>query len=93
MIDTGGTILRATETLKGNGAKPEIFVAATHGIFSGEAIPLFQKAKIKELVVCNTLPFPPTRQFKSLKVISAAPLLGEAILRSFERRSISSLFD
>jgi ribose-phosphate pyrophosphokinase len=93
MIDTGGTIIRAVETLLQSGANPEIYAAATHGIFSGKALKSFSTSSLKEIVVCNTLPFPKERRFPALTVISAAPLFGEAILRSFERRSISSLFD
>jgi ribose-phosphate pyrophosphokinase len=51
------------------------------------------KANFAEVVVTDSLPIPAGKQFKGLKILSAAELLGEAIRRNYENQSISSLFD
>ncbi len=51
------------------------------------------KAGLKEVVVTNSVPITPDKQFPALKTLSVAPLLGEAIRRAYENLSISSLFD
>jgi ribose-phosphate pyrophosphokinase len=93
MIDTAGTMAAGIETLKKKGCNPDIYVVATHAILSPPAASRLAKAKIKEVVVTDTLPIPKEKQFKGLKVLSSAELLGEAIKRNYENRSISSLFD
>jgi len=55
MIDTGETILKAANFLKKEGAK-NIYVAATHGIFSGDCIDRLEMSPIKEIVITDTIP-------------------------------------
>jgi ribose-phosphate pyrophosphokinase len=91
MIDTGGTIVAAAETLFQAGAA-EVVVAATHGVLSGPAVDRLKNSRISEVVVTNTLPIDPARQFDKLTVLSIAPLLARAIKEVFEDGSVTSLF-
>jgi len=92
MIDTGGTIVQAAETLIDNGAS-EVIVAATHGIFSGPAVDRLKNSRITEVVVTDTLPIATEKQFDKLAVLPIAPLLGRAIREVFDDGSVTSLFD
>ena len=92
MIDTGGTIVKAAETLFENGAK-DVIVAATHGILSDPACDRLQQSQISEVVVTDTLPIPQERQFDKLTVLSIAPLLGTAINEVFTDGSVTSMFE
>ena len=92
MIDTGGTIVKAAETLFENGAK-DVIVAATHGILSDPACDRLQQSQISEVVVTDTLPIPQARQFDKLTVLSIATLLGTAINEVFTDGSVTSMFE
>lgn len=92
MIDTGGTIAQAAELAKSHGAKT-ITVAATHGLFSGDCIRLLTESPIDKIIVTNSLSIPEERTFPKLEIVSAAPMLAEAIKRIHYEESISSLFD
>jgi ribose-phosphate pyrophosphokinase len=92
MIDTGGTIVKAAEALFDQGAA-EVVVAASHGIFSGPAVDRLKNSRISEVVVTNTLPFPPEKQFDKLTVLSIAPILAAAIRAVFDDSTVSGLFD
>ena len=92
MIDTGGTIVKAAEPLFEAGAA-DVIVAATHGVLSGPAVDRLKNSRISEVIVTNTLPIPPERQFDKLTVLSIAPLLARAINEVFEDGSVTSLFD
>jgi ribose-phosphate pyrophosphokinase len=92
MIDTGGTIVKAAETLFENGAK-DVIVAATHGILSDPARDRLQQSQISEVVVTDTLPIPPERQFDKLTVLSIAPILAMAINEVFTDGSVTSMFE
>ncbi|MFH2034545.1 MAG: ribose-phosphate pyrophosphokinase [Candidatus Margulisiibacteriota bacterium] len=93
MIDTAGTITNGVDALRKDGCSQDIYVVATHAIFSPPAVERLSKANFKEVVVTDSLPITKEKQFKGLKVLSSAELLGEAIKRNYENRSISSLFD
>ena len=92
MIDTGGTIVKAADTLFDEGAT-EVIVAATHGIFSGPAMDRLKNSRISEVVVTNTLPISPEHRFDKLTVLSIAPLIARAIREVFDDGSVTSLFD
>ncbi|MEC9212662.1 MAG: ribose-phosphate diphosphokinase [Actinomycetota bacterium] len=92
MIDTGGTIVKAAETLFENGAK-DVIVAATHGILSDPARDRLQQSQISEVVVTDTLPIPSERQFDKLTVLSIAPILATAINEVFTDGSVTSMFE
>jgi len=91
MIDTAGTICEAAKALKQNGAR-KIFVMATHGIFSGPAIERLSNNDIDEVVVSDSINNRKGMPSK-IKVLSIAPLLGEAINAVHLNSSISELMD
>ncbi|QVJ01995.1 ribose-phosphate diphosphokinase [Nocardiopsis eucommiae] len=92
MIDTGGTIVKASEALFEQGAK-KVLVAATHGVLSGPAADRLQNSRISEVVITNTLPVPEERAFEKLTQLSIAPLVARAINEVFTDGSVTSLFD
>jgi ribose-phosphate pyrophosphokinase len=92
MIDTGGTIVKAAETLFDNGAA-DVIVAATHAILSDPARERLQESRISEVVVTNTLPIAEERQFEKLTVLSIAPILAKAITEVFTDGSVTSMFE
>jgi ribose-phosphate pyrophosphokinase len=92
MIDTGSTIANASEILFEQGAA-EVIVTATHGVLSGPAVDLLKNSAISEVVVTNTLPVQPEKQFDKLTVLSIAPLIARAITEVFSEGSVTSLFD
>jgi ribose-phosphate pyrophosphokinase len=91
MIDTGGTMVRGAEVLAENGAR-DIFVGATHAIFSGKAVQMLEEAPIKEVVVTNTVPIPEEKQIGKLTILSIAPIVAEALRAVFEDESVSEIF-
>ncbi len=91
MIDTAGTICQAAEALMARGAK-SVLAAATHPVLSGPAVDRLQASALQEVIVTNTLPIPPERQFETLTVLSIAPLIARAIHEVFEDGSVTSLF-
>ncbi len=91
MIDTAGTICKAAEALKKQGAS-SVLAAATHGVLSGPAIDRIKESPIDELIVTNTLVIEQAKRLSKMRLLSVAPLMGEAINRIHEERSVSSLF-
>lgn len=91
MIDTGGTILAAAKALKANGAA-RVLVAATHAVFSHPAAERLSDDVIDRVIVTNTLPITPEKEFDRLTVLSIAPLISKAIAAVFYDDSVNSLF-
>ncbi|MCD6473114.1 ribose-phosphate pyrophosphokinase [Candidatus Aerophobetes bacterium] len=92
MVDTGGTLIVAIETLKKKGAK-DIYAGCTHPVLSADAYEKIENSPLKELIVTDTIPLKNEKKKKNkIKIISVASLLGEAIKRIHEHRSVSSLF-
>ncbi|GLY73437.1 ribose-phosphate diphosphokinase [Actinoallomurus iriomotensis] len=91
MIDTGGTIVKASEALFEEGAA-RVVVAATHGVLSGPAVDKLKNSRISEVVLTNTLPIPDNKRFDKLTVLSIAPLIARAINEVFSDGSVTSLF-
>ncbi|MEQ6898744.1 ribose-phosphate diphosphokinase [Microbacterium sp. KR10-403] len=92
MIDTGGTILKAAEALKANGAE-RVIVAATHPVFSDPAVERLQNEVIDQVVVTDTIPLPEDKVFPTLTVLPIAPLLARAIHEVFVDGSVTSMFN
>ncbi len=92
MIDTGGSVVAAVDTLKSKGAA-DIYVCATHPVFSGPGLERMANLDVKEVVVCNTIPVPVEYQTGKIKVVSVAPLFARAIKNVYENGSVSELFD
>jgi ribose-phosphate pyrophosphokinase len=92
MIDTGSTIVGASEVLFQQGAA-SVIVTATHGVLSGTAVDQLKNSRISEVIVTNTLPISNEKRFDKLTVLSIAPLIGRAIEEVFSDGSVTSLFD
>lgn len=90
MISTGGTIAEAAKALVENGAT-EVHVSAAHGVFCGPAKERLDAAPIKSIVVTDTIPKSNVTP-KGVTVLSVGDLLGDAILRIHQGRSVSKLF-
>jgi ribose-phosphate pyrophosphokinase len=93
MITTAGTVCEAAKLVRSHGANG-IYVAATHGVFVGPAVQRLADAGFTEIVVTDTLAVRSdvTDRLKNLTVLSVADLIGEAIRRIHEHRSVSALF-
>jgi ribose-phosphate pyrophosphokinase len=90
IIDTAGTIVGACIALNERGAR-DIFVSCTHPVLSGDAMKKIKNAPIKKLIVTDTIPFISEKN-DLVTVLTVSELLGEAIKRIHEERSVSSLF-
>jgi ribose-phosphate pyrophosphokinase len=92
IIDTAGTITLAANALIENGAT-EVYACCTHPVLSGPAIERIENSKIKELVVTNTIELPEEKKTGKVVELSVASLIAEAIIRVYEDKSVSTLFD
>ena len=92
MITTAGSIVGAVKTVSQHGAS-RIYVGATHAVLCGQATERLREAPIEEIVVSNSLQLRPEQMLPNMRVISVAPLLGEAIRRIHRNQSVSYLFD
>lgn len=93
MIDTAGTLLEATNALLGAGAA-EVHGLCTHPVLSGPAGERIRNSPIKSVISTNTIPMSKELAgIDKLKILSVAPLFGEAIIRIHSESSVSSLFD
>jgi ribose-phosphate pyrophosphokinase len=92
IIDTGKTIVKASEALKAQGAL-RVVVAATHAVFSDPAVEILQSDFIDSVVVTDTLPIAPEKHWDRLTVLPIAPLIARAIHEVFDDGSVTSMFD
>lgn len=90
LADTAGTIVNCAEALKSAGAE-QIFAACTHPVFSGEALKKIDSSVISAMFVSDSIPL--TRTVDKVRVETVAKIFAEAIIRTHNNRSISSLFD
>ncbi|MBN4089314.1 ribose-phosphate pyrophosphokinase [Mycoplasma enhydrae] len=92
IIDTGGTIIHAAETLKKQGAK-KIIIAATHGLFS-RGFEMFENNEIiSEVIVTNSIDHSNLAHFKKLRQLSMAEFLGMVIEANINNTSISDIYE
>ena len=80
MIDTGGTLLAGAELCRTLGAS-EVYACATHAVFSPPAVERLGSGAFTEVIVTNSIPHTPERDFAQLTVLSVGNLLGETIWR------------
>jgi ribose-phosphate pyrophosphokinase len=80
MISTGGTVVESVEALLEAGARPEIIVAATHGILLAGAREKLTRPEMREVLVTDTVA-PPAHDLPQLRVVSVAPLIASALRR------------
>jgi ribose-phosphate pyrophosphokinase len=93
IVDSGGTLCNAADALLANGAK-EVYAYITHGVLSGGAVSRIANSKLKELVITDSIqPTHAVNIARNIRVVSIAPLIGEAIGRTATESSVSSLFD
>lgn len=92
IISTARTIVGAVDVVMRQGARPQVYVCATHAVLAGPARERLARDEIQEVVVTNTIPPPPGPSLPKLTVLSAAPLLAEAIRRIHLDQSVSMLF-
>jgi ribose-phosphate pyrophosphokinase len=93
IVDSGGTLCNAAEALLKNGAR-DVYAYITHGVLSGGAVARIASSKLKQLVITDSiLPTEAVKVAGNIRVVSIAPLIGEAIGRTAAESSVSSLFD
>lgn len=91
MIDTGTTFVKCAEALKSRGAN-DIIGVCVHPVFSGDAqAKIEDSSAISKMFVTDTIPL--KRENSKINVVSVSELLAEAIMRTHDNRSISSLFE
>lgn len=89
IIDTAGTIVKATKALKEKGAN-SVMACCTHAVLSGEAYERIAKGDLDELVITDTIPL--KKEHEKIKVLSVAPIFAEVIRRVYHNESVNSLF-
>ena len=92
LIDTAGTFVGAIDALKKEGSL-NIYGAVTHPLFSGPAIERIRNSQITNLLVSDTINFKHSDNLEKISVVSVAEIFAEAIVRTHDNESISSLFD
>lgn len=93
IVDSGGTLCNAAEALLAEGAS-SVAAYITHGVLSGGAVARINGSALKELVITDSiLPTEATEESDKVRVLTIAPLLGEAVRRIADESSVSSLFD
>ena len=93
IVDTAGTLCKAAEALKKNGA---LYVVAysTHAVLSGGAIENINKSQLDELVVTNSILLSDeAKKCKRIRTLQLGKLLGESVRRISNEESISAMFD
>jgi ribose-phosphate pyrophosphokinase len=92
IADSGGTLINAAEALLDQGAAG-VSAYITHGVLTGGAVARVTASRLKELVITDSiLPTESAKNARNIRVLPIAPLLGEAIARTSEEQSVSSLF-
>jgi ribose-phosphate pyrophosphokinase len=91
LISTGGSICGAARLVRAAGARA-VLVAATHGVFCGNAIKNIQEAPIDQIVVTDSIALGQKQMIPKIQVLSVAPLLAEALKRIHHDQSISAMF-
>ena len=92
MIDTGGTIARASQALKEKGAE-RVFACCVHGVFAGEAVRKLCSSELEQVVTTNSIPLPAdAANNPKIKMLSVASLFAEAIRSIHDETSVSKLF-
>ena len=92
MVDTAGTLCKAAEVLKSEGAV-KVVAYCTHAVLSGNAVERITASDLDELVVTDTIPLgEKAKACGKIRVLSVAGLLAETILRIYTEDSVSSLF-
>ncbi len=93
IVDSGGTLVNAANALKGHGAS-SVDIYVTHGVLSGQAVPKIEASAIGSLTMTDSImPTEAAREASTIRVLTIAPILAEAMQRISDETSVSSLFD
>ncbi len=93
MVDTAGTLCKAADALKDNGAK-DVVAYCTHPVLSGNAIDNINKSSLHSLVVTDSIPLSEeARKCKKIRQLTLATMLAEAVRRVSNEESISAMFN
>ena len=92
IVDSGGTLCNAADALLAQGAT-DVTAYITHGVLSGGAVARITASKLKNLIITDSIQATEAiRVSKNIRVLSIAPLIGEAVSRTAAEKSVSSLF-
>ena len=91
LVSTASSLIEAVQGLKKAKCR-DVYATIVHPILAGPAIERVESSDLKELVVSNSIRIPPEKMIKKIKVLSVAPILGEAIKRIHMNQSVSFLF-
>jgi ribose-phosphate pyrophosphokinase len=92
IVDSGGTLINAADALLEKGAT-SVTAYITHGVLSGGAVSRVIGSKLKELVLTDSIqPTEAVKNAHNIRILPIAPLLGEAVARTADEKSVSSLF-
>jgi ribose-phosphate pyrophosphokinase len=91
MVDTGGTLIKAAQTLRDRGAK-RVVACCVHPVLSGDSRARLNDSAIEEFVVTDTVPHEYAQRGDKFTAVSVASLFAEAIRRIHSDDSVSSLF-
>ena len=93
MVDTAGSLCNAAQAIREVGGAKKVYACATHGVLSEPAVERIEKSCVEEMVFLNTIPLP-EQALGSTKIrqLDVTPLFAEAIRRTYDEVSISSLF-
>jgi ribose-phosphate pyrophosphokinase len=93
IVDTAGTLCKAAEALKKNGAN-KVVAYATHAVLSGSAIDNIKNSQLDELVVTNSIPLSAeAKKCGKIRTLQLGKLLGESVRRISNEESISAMFE
>lgn len=92
MIDTAGTITLAAQALEDAGAT-EVYACCTHPVLSGPAIERIEASALKKVIVTDSIQLTEDKMSDKVVQISVSELMGDAIKRIHENKSVSPLFE
>ncbi|MEO0500976.1 MAG: ribose-phosphate diphosphokinase, partial [Pseudomonadota bacterium] len=93
IVDSAGTLCNAAAALKEQGAE-DVAAYVSHGVLTGDAVQRVAKSELSSLVITDSIePTEAVRGANNIRVLTIAPLIGEAIRRTANEESVSSLFD
>ena len=93
IVDSGGTLCNAAQALLDGGAT-SVTAYITHGVLSGGAVARVNESALEELVITDSIrATDPASDSKRIRILTIAPLIGEAVRRIADDSSVSSRFD
>lgn len=92
IVDTAGTICKASDALIEKGAK-KVYGCATHGVLSGPAIERLEKSSMEKFVITDTILLPAEKKIDKIDIVSVAPIFASAIRRINSNTSVSEMFN